>query len=169
MYYSVNATIKTSKEQVAKAYEIAKNTITATTIPEDYKGLFAEMENALCVFDDEIKIIEVGGIYWDTCEKILPEILCAIASSGIPFTGSADWYSAYDTEYFTFSSDGHSLTFTATYHSIDDEPHGDDEDESPFYYDEELGCYVCDANDNQMSEEEYLAVCETVTTTLFIF
>lgn len=169
MYYSINAAIKMNKSQVAKAYEIAKNAIAATTIPEDYKGLFAEMGNALCVSDDEIKIVEVSGISCDTCEKILPEILCAIASNGIIFTGSADWYSDYDTEYFDYSFDGHNLTLTATYHCIDDEPHGDDEDESPFYYDDELGCYVCDESEETMSEEEYLAACETVTTTVFNF
>lgn len=169
MYYYFESTIKMDKAQAMKSRKTVKNAIATTSISEDFEGVFDEMQNAVRVSKGVLMIDTVERINYDTCEKILPEILCAIANNGTPFNGTAYWYSDYDTEYFEFNFDGEKLTLTATYHSIDDEPQCDCEDEGTFIYDEELNCYICCECGEQMSEEEYFTACETTTTTVFNF
>jgi hypothetical protein len=152
-----------------KALAAAKNVLTTTSIEEYYKGEFAEFANCLIVTENEVNCTEGAAIHWDSYEHGLPEILKAIAAEGNEFYGSSRWDSTYDYAWWEFSFDGKELNVTSTYHSIDEEPKCQECEEDFYYYDEETNCYVCPECGHSISEEEFKAACEFITTQKFNF
>jgi hypothetical protein len=164
-----NLTIKMNNKAAATAaVAAAKNVLATTSIKEPHKGEFAKLSDCLMVKKNTIS--GLAGIWVDTCELILPEILKAIAAQGNKFSGNNYWESDYDTEYWEFSFDGKELTMTSNFHCGDEEPVCQECDEEvPYEYDEDNDCYVCPECGHEMSTEEYEAHCETSKIQKFTF
>lgn len=164
MYYGVNFSMKMVNESEAvKAIAIAKKVLSNTTIKEDLEGQFAELADSLYINEDNQIVVDYAGVYIDSYEAILPEILKAIAAEGIKFCGKSYWDSTYDSEFFEFNVNEKRMTIESNYHSNDDEPRCEDCDE---YFEQiEVNSkivYRCVECGKEISEEEFLSACETI-------
>ena len=170
MYWYNELTIAmNNKEAATAAMTTAKNVLTTTSIEEYCKGEFTEFADSLLVKKNEVRSTGLAGVWGDTYELVLPEILKAIAAQGNEFHGKSYWESTYDSEYWDFSFDGKELVITSTFHCVDDEPMCQECEEDSYYYDEDAECYICPECGHEITEEEFFAACETTKVQKFTF
>ena len=171
MYWNNELTITMNNKKAATAaMAVAKNVLTTTSIEEYCEGEFAGFADSLLVKKNEVRSTGLAGVWSDTYELVLPEILKAIAAQGNEFCGRSFWDSTYDTEWWKFSFDGKELIINNTFHRIDDEPVCQEcDEEATYWYDEEEDCYVCPECGHTITVEEFEAACETTKVQKFTF
>ncbi len=169
MYWNNELTITMNNKKAATAAMATAKTILTTSSIDEYKvGEFANFAESLLVKKNEMRSTGLAGVWSDTYELVLPEILKAIAAQGNEFRGNSFWNSTYDSEYWEFSFDGKELVITSTYHCVDDEPMCQ-ECEEVYEYDEDAECYICPECGEEITEEEFFAACETTKVQKFTF
>ena len=164
-----NLTIKMNNKAAATAaMATVKNVLATTSIKEPREGKFDEIADCLKIKKNTISAFT--GMWVDTWELLIPEILKELAAQGNKFSGDNHWYSDHDSEYWQFTFDGKELVITSNFHCGDDEPVCQECDEEVTYeYDEDNDCYVCPECGHEMSTEEYEARCETFKIQKFTF
>lgn len=121
-------------------------------------------ENVITAFTD-------WGMECETLDVLVNKLFVAIAKecADSEFSANVDFSDCYDEKAYEIRYADHKLTITTTFHSADDEPICDCEDEGSFEYFEEDGVcgYRCCECGKVISEEEFKAACETVEKTIF--
>ena len=100
-----NLTIKMNNKAAATAaMATIKNVLATTSIKEPREGNFAEIADWLMVKKNTIS--GLAGMWVDTWELLIPEILKALAAQGNKFSGDNHWSSDYDSEYYQLHTAG---------------------------------------------------------------
>ena len=164
-----NLTIKMNNKAAATAaMATIKNVLATTSIKEPREGNFAEIADWLMVKKNTIS--GLAGMWVDTWELLIPEILKALAAQGNKFSGDNHWYSDHDSEYWQFTFDGKELVITSNFHCGDDEPVCQEcEEEATYYWAADGDYYVCPECGHRITVEEFEAACETTKVQKFTF